>query len=170
MEIKTKLEDNEYLLKVRDHDNFGYMTKYNKNGSMPKAFESWSRSYQTGEDLPIQIHVEEFKKGWKFISYRTGESQSWATVQHPDGFKLEVYLSNMMDVVKYATIVKGEIIGKFKWEGKKLVSAISEKTRERTEKFGKLQHNILSQEITDEVLKTENEDLLEMWNKYQDLK
>lgn len=39
--IPEKLEDNEYLLKIRQSDMFGFITKYNKNGTIPKAFEEW---------------------------------------------------------------------------------------------------------------------------------
>ena len=112
--IPEKLEDNEYLLKIRQSDMFGFITKYNKNGTIPTAFEKWSGYGYV--NIPIQLHIEEFRSGWKFISYRIGESQSWATVEHPFGFKLEIYLSNLLDIVQKNTLVKGEIVGKYKWE------------------------------------------------------
>ena len=177
MEIKKELNDNEYLLKIREVDNFGFLTKYNKNGTIPKVFDEWGEKriwtgngYTSGEIPSIQIHTEEFSRGWKFISYRIGQSQSWATVQHPKGFKLEIYLESIMDIVDKYTIVKGEIIGKFKWEGKKLISALSETTRERTEKFEKLQTNILVQDISDGILKSEDEELYRNWEEYRKLK
>ena len=100
--IPNELKENEYLLKVRSDNNTdtGFMTKYNKNGSIPVAFSQW------GRDLPTQLHVEEFNRGWKFISYRIGVSQSWATVMHPLGFTLEIYLSNLRLCSRYFSILQ----------------------------------------------------------------
>ena len=169
--IPEKLEDNEYLLKIRQSDMFGFITKYNKNGTIPKAFEEWS-DYIMGigrVNIPIQLHIEEFRSGWKFISYRIGESQSWATVQHPFGFKLEIYLSNLLDIVQKNTLVKGEIIGKYKWENKKLINNLSDLSQERCNKIKNLEMEFTFESLNDEILKLENPDLMELWKKYNKL-
>ena len=169
--IPEKLKENEYLLKIRPSDNCGFMTKYNKNGTMPKAFDEWSE-WQAGfgyATIPIQLHIEEFRRGWKFISYRVGESQSWAKVQHPDGFTLEIYLNNLMEIVEKNKIVNGEIIGKYKWNNKKLINVLSELSQERNNKIKNLEKEITIENLNDEILKTENSILIELWNKYTNI-
>lgn len=84
------MKDDEYLLKLRVDSHrenktqipTGFMTKFNKNGSMPVAFKDWGMyRYNTPqEELPIYIHTETFSKGWKLSSWRFGMSQQWAAV------------------------------------------------------------------------------------------
>lgn len=129
MNVPETLKDNEYLLKIRPKDNrwtthdTGFLTKYNKNGSMPKSFLDWGRTYgRTVNSLPeITLHVEDFNKGWKIVSWRFGESQNWATMLHPDGFTVEIYLQNLLELINTNTIKKGVLVGEFKWEDKKLI-------------------------------------------------
>jgi len=121
-----KLEDGQYLLKIRPADKYtsetGFLTKFNKDGSVPKAFKEWGvNRYQPTEELPTYVFEETFRKGWKLEKWRFGMSQNWATVIHPEGFTLEIYLSDFLNIAKKNTIKKGEVIGEFKWENHKLV-------------------------------------------------
>ena len=122
----TKLGENQYLLKIRPADKYtsetGFLTKFNKDGSLPKAFKEWGiRRYPPTEELPIYIFEETFRKGWKLEKWRFGMSQNWATLLHPEGFTVEIHLSYFLSIVKENTIKKGEIVGEFKWEGHKLI-------------------------------------------------
>lgn len=128
MELPEKLQENEYLLKIRpkndSHDSHdtGFLAKYNKDGSIPKNFKDWGNTYHNKEyDYPITLHVETFKKGWKIVRWRFGMSQNWATMLHPDGFTVEIYLDNLLEIMKKNTIKKGELVGEFKWENHKLI-------------------------------------------------
>lgn len=134
MEYKEgyELKDDEYLLKVHTHKfesggiPTGFLTKFNKDGSMPVAFKNWPGYYQKLGDteLPVTIHSETFKEGWKVFSWRFGQSQNWARMIHPNGFTLEIYLTNFLDLMLSNVIMNGKIQGKFKWEANKLIPEI----------------------------------------------
>ena len=122
----TKLGENQYLLKIRmdNYNDFetGFLTKFNKDGSMPKAFVNWGVAYYNKEGIePIYIFEETFRKGWKLLDWRFGMSQNWATLIHPEGFTLEIYLDDFLEIAQNNTIKKGEIIGEFKWKANKLI-------------------------------------------------
>ena len=129
MNVPETLKDNEYLLKIRPKDgcwnkhDTGFLAKYNKNGSMPKSFLDWGRTYGKAiSPLPeITLHYETFRPGWIIVSWRFGESQNWATMLHPDGFTVEIYLQNLLELINTNTIKKGVLQGNFKWEDKKLI-------------------------------------------------
>lgn len=162
IELPTELSPDEYLLKI--HNNTGFLTKYNKNGTIPESFKTWHK------DSEIKIHTEEFKKGWKFISYRIGVSQYWATLQHPNGFSVEIYLEDLMNIVDKYTIVKGEIIGEFKWSNKKLTSKYTDLDKDRIEKLKFIEKDYIEQYLTDEILKCDNQDFFDAWKNYMKLK
>lgn len=119
-----KLEEDEYLLKIREKDKVGFLTKLTQKGEIPKAFADWEfHTYygQSTEPFPVYIFKEEFREGWKLDKWRFGMSQNWARVIHPEGFSVEIYLSDFLDIVKTSTVVNGEILGKFKWRENKLI-------------------------------------------------
>lgn len=125
-----QLEEDEYLLKIRnnrDGTKTGFLTKLTQKGELPKAFENWENQYWYGrgekEVCPIYIHKESFYKGWKLLKWRFGQSQNWATIIHPAGFTLEIYLNQFLEIALNNTIEDGEIQGEFKWENNKLISA-----------------------------------------------
>ena len=133
-----KLKEDEFLLKVKQgeprtkwvgsdriedgvYPDRGFLTKFNKSGSMPVAFKQWPNRYGSGEELPIKVVKEVFKSGWKLSGWRFGMSQNWASLLHPNGYTIEIYLDQFLDIVQEFTIEKGEIIGEFKWEDHKLI-------------------------------------------------
>lgn len=121
-----KLEEDEYLLKIREKDKVGFLTKLTQKGEIPKAFADWEFHAHYGrlpeaEKFPIYVFKEEFRKGWKLNKWRFGMSQNWASVIHPEGFSVEIYLSQFLDIVKTSTVVNGEIQGRFKWCENKLI-------------------------------------------------
>ena len=130
-----KLQENEYLLKVRPagqrhrkEPETGFLSKLTQKGELPKSFIDWGKAYdyETREYLPmpvIQIHTEEFRGGWQLESWRFGQSQNWASVITPEGWTVEIYLSHFLDIVKNNTIINGVILGEFKWESNKLIKA-----------------------------------------------
>lgn len=114
-----KLEDNEYLLKTstdwKDREK-GFLTKFNKDGSMPVKFKSWSES-------PIWVVNEDFSSGWKVVDYRHGKSQNWAVLLHPSGYRIEIYMENLFELFEGNSILGGIFQGRFKWEAKKLIKS-----------------------------------------------
>jgi hypothetical protein len=112
------LADSQFLLKVRG--DVGFMTKLNKDGSVPVAFKAWTN------DDPI-VFTEIPREGWKIVGIRSGKSQTWARVLHPEGFILEIYAysnapyrkdkkeGSMMGILENCTIEKGEIKEKLTW-------------------------------------------------------
>jgi len=126
-----KLQENEFLLKVRTRyahttTDTGFLTKLTQKGELPKSFIDWGKAYdyvkrEYTSDPPIQIHTEDFRGGWKLESWRFGQSQNWASVITPEGWTVEIYLSQFLDIVKENTIINGEIIGEFKWEANRLI-------------------------------------------------
>lgn len=137
--LPEKLADNEYLLKVYKNPYVGdkipptgFLSKYTLKGEIPKPFNDWctkwpsynrSDTYKASEikRLPITVHAEEFRTGWKIIDFRSGKSQEWAVLMHPFGFTLEVYMMSFIHLIPQISIVKGELLGEFKWEDKKLI-------------------------------------------------
>lgn len=117
-----ELGENQYLLKIRPHDKFGFLSKINKTGKIPKLFSEWGNNrYNKDQDLPIYIYEETFNSGWKIVDFRGGESRDWAVMIHPQGFKLEIYAENFLEIILQNNLIKGEIIGEFKWEANKLI-------------------------------------------------
>lgn len=123
------LAEDELLLKVRP-DGIGFLTKLTQKNKLPVAFEQWDARHlrRDGNDFgfvphpPIYLVKETFRSGWKVCSWRFGQSQNWAKVQHPDGYQVEIYLSQLLDVMLETTVVEGELVGEYKWEDHELVS------------------------------------------------
>lgn len=125
------LENEEYLLKIRKSDgsgrgilgNFdtGFFSKFTQKGQFPKAFDEWGTSYYQKEKLSTYVFRETFRSGWKLLSWRFGQSQNWARVIHPEGFTLEIYLQQFLEIMQNNTVINGEIQGEFKWQDNKLV-------------------------------------------------
>lgn len=118
------LKDDEYLLKIRKNKfgpDTGFLTKFNKNGSIPSAFESWGVHYTEKESLPIYVVTETFQSGWQIYDWRFGQSQNWAIMIHPDEYTVEIHLDNLLEIIQSNNIAAGEIIGEFKWEKHKLI-------------------------------------------------
>jgi hypothetical protein len=134
-EAYGKLLEDQWLLKLRDDDEWdgnkwvkgaymtGFLSKLSQKGEIPKSFLDWggTRYGESGKDLPINVFQESYRTGWKLISWRFGKSQNWARVRHPEGFVVEIYLSNFLDVVKECTMDQGVILGEYKWEKNKLI-------------------------------------------------
>ena len=122
-----ELKDNEYLLKIRSEgeaDATGFLSKLTKKGVIPVAFKDWGDAYNYKANLPIYVIQETFRSGWKLKKWRFGMSQNWASVIHPLGFSVEIYLSQFLDIVLNNTIVNGDIIGEFKWVDNELIKNI----------------------------------------------
>jgi hypothetical protein len=118
-----ELAENEYLLKIRD-DGTGFMTRFNKSGSMPVAFDTWEdNKWNNTKNPKLQIYIigEVPREGWKIVKWRFGMSQNWATVMHPLGFTIEIYLQQLLELIERITIVKGELIGRFEWKNHELL-------------------------------------------------
>jgi hypothetical protein len=135
-----ELLEDQWLLKLRDDHAYewdeakrkhvvkatyktGFLTKLTKKGELPKSFESWGGSHygESGHSLPIYVFQENYRTGWKLISWRFGKSQNWARMKHPEGFIVEIYLDNFLDVVKETAMDQGEILDEYKWVDNKLV-------------------------------------------------
>lgn len=120
------LAEDEYLLKLRPENNnifTGYLTKLNQNGSIPKAFTEWGYSkygVDANKILPTKVVKEEYRVGWYLIGWRFGQSQNWAVMQHPNGYLIEIYMNNLLDIIKENTLVNGQLFGRFKWHNHSL--------------------------------------------------
>jgi hypothetical protein len=120
------LQEDEYLLKI--HDGVGFMTKLTQKGQYPKAFENWKNYIYFNKKneivLPVFVIKEEFREGWKIEDYRPGKSQGWAVMVHPDGFEIEIYLTNFFHILLSSKLENGTLIGEFKWKDHKLIKNI----------------------------------------------
>lgn len=136
MDLPAKLKENEYLLKIEPsgewrHYTVGFMTKYTQKGEIPKSFDNWgtiwpalSRTQVKPEEvkrLPITVHVEEFRFGWKVMDWRFGKSQNWAVMLHPMGFTVEIYLKNLLKLIKSGVINEGVLEGEYMWKDHELI-------------------------------------------------
>lgn len=119
-----KLKENEYVLKVRNESGetpTGFLAKMNKDGSLQKSFVDWGTYYGSGPVLPIYVFEEKPRNGWKLHQWRFGQSQNWATLIHPEGFTVEIYLTDFLEIVKTHEMRYGEIVGSFAWDNKRLI-------------------------------------------------
>jgi hypothetical protein len=131
------LAENEYMLKLRDdkkrqwntethsfsdweHHKTGFLSKLTQKGQMPKAFTEWGKPYMNAEPTHTYVFQEYPRSGWKIVSWRFGQSQNWATVRHPEGFNIEIYLQQLLEVIQKNNIEAGVLIGKFYWKDNKL--------------------------------------------------
>ncbi len=143
-----ELAEDQWLLKLReDHDydysvtprniinsyKTGFLTKFTKKGQLPVKFKEWGNSqitnpvtnkWETVENELIYVWNESFRSGWALKQWRIGMSQEWAVVQHPEGFLLEIYLDDFLNLVLNETIEQGVIVGEFKWENSRLIKKI----------------------------------------------
>jgi hypothetical protein len=88
---------------------------------MPKAFADWGKTYNDRTPLPTYVFEETFRSGWRILSWRFGQSQNWATMRHPEGFTVEIYLQQLLELIKMNTVDAGVLIGEFKWSDHKLI-------------------------------------------------
>lgn len=134
-----ELREDEWLLKIRETPSkkiwqdgrwvetkphkTGFLSKLTKKGELPKPFVNWGGIHygESGRDLPIYVFKEDYRTGWELLSWRFGKSQNWATVMHPEGFTLEIYLDNFLEVIKNDTLDHGTILGEYKWIDNKLI-------------------------------------------------
>lgn len=126
-----KLKENEYLLKLRESDQTIFLTKLTQKGAFPVKFLEWGfrntydfekQKYNLINEIPnTYIFEETFREGWKLIEWRFGMSQNWAVIQNPEGYKIEIYLSNFLDLVQNDTITYGYLEGSYMWKDNKLI-------------------------------------------------
>lgn len=133
-EAGYQLKDNEYLLKIRPADRWnpyptGFLSKLTQKGELPKSFLDWGkeRCWKNGNlvienDPEIFVVEENFRSSWKLIKWRFGQSQNWATMLHPDGYTVEIYLQQFLEILQNNTVINSEIQGEFKWQDKKLIT------------------------------------------------
>lgn len=117
------LADNEYLLKIREDGGkykTGFLSKLTQKGELPVAFKEWGDGYGKRADLQIYVFEEKHRSGWKIVSWRFGQSQNWAKVLTPEGFTLEIYLQQLLEIVLSNTIIDGVIQGELLWQQHKL--------------------------------------------------
>ncbi len=126
---KIELGKDQYLLKVatiphesrEDYKKIGFLTKLNKDGSIPVAFQEWrSRGLVTEP----KVVTEEFAYGWKLLGYRRGASVDWAVLIHPRGFTVEVKLAGFIELIKTVETDCGVLIGAFKWSKDGLIEKL----------------------------------------------
>lgn len=79
---------------------------------------------KTRKDLE-EIDIPLSTNSYKAISHKTlidlTLESAWATIWHPMGFKVEIYLSDFLRIIQKNDIHKGELIGAFKWQENKLI-------------------------------------------------
>jgi hypothetical protein len=118
------LED-QWLLKLREgNPKSGFLSKLTQKGALPVKFEDWGKTYTDRTPLTTYVWQETYRSGWILKNWRIGKSQEWAVMQHPDGFLLEIYLSNFLEVSKRDTVDFGVLRGEYKWEDNKLIRKI----------------------------------------------
>jgi hypothetical protein len=124
------LQEGQYFLKIipKEHNwtkmDKGFLTKLTKTKTFPLKFVDWKYydyTLQKAIDPDIYIFDEYYREGWKLIDHREGASQNWITILHPEGFTVEIYLNDFLDLCKSEVLINGIIQGKFKWQDHKLI-------------------------------------------------
>lgn len=110
LEGVKKLGENEFLLKV--DNGVGFMTKLNKNGSIPSSFESWRSGYWNRNNRPLQLYIieEKYRRDWKFVGLRHGQSTAWVVLEHPYGFRVEINATAFGEIASKITMVNGRMV------------------------------------------------------------
>ena len=124
------LED-QWLLKLREgNPKTGFLSKLTQKGELPVKFREWGSTQRYNSDTKkwdvfntttVYVWQESYRSGWTLKNWRIGKSQEWAVMQHPEGFLLEIYLSNFLEVSKRDTVDFGVLRGEYKWEDNKLI-------------------------------------------------
>ncbi len=124
-----ELLEDEWLLKLREDPHterkggewipgkVGFFSKLNKSGELPVAFLAWGG----GREDTIYIFRETYRTGWKIFSWRFGKSQNWAVLRHPEGFTVEIYLTNFLEIMKEDIVDRGYLAGEYIWSHNKLI-------------------------------------------------
>jgi hypothetical protein len=123
------LED-QWLLKIREgNPKTGFLSKLTKKGEIPVKFNEWAstqtyntetRKWDVSYNTTVYVWQESYRSGWTLKNWRIGKSQEWAVMQHPEGFLLEIYLSNFLEVSLKDTADFGVLRGEYKWEDNRL--------------------------------------------------
>ena len=98
--------------------NYGYLTKCNKDGSLPKLFKEW------GYKLDTFLFKEEYRNGWKINGSRRagrGDGVSWIELLHPEGFTVEIRGLDFVDLLKTIKTDNGLILNKCFYEARSKV-------------------------------------------------
>jgi hypothetical protein len=109
----TVSERNGKDLVIKETFKTGFLTKLTQKGKVPVKFEDWGKTYTNRTPLPTFVWQESFRAGWKL--------KSWRIIKSPEGFTLEIYLTNFLEIVLNESLDQGVIVGKFKWENNKLI-------------------------------------------------
>ncbi len=129
-ESYSPLLEDQWLLKIREgNPKTGFLSKLTKKGEIPVKFNEWAstqtyntetRKWDVSYNTTVYVWQESYRSGWTLKNWRIGKSQEWAVMQHPEGFLLEIYLSNFLEVSLKDTADFGVLRGEYKWEDNKL--------------------------------------------------
>jgi hypothetical protein len=130
-ESYSPLLEDQWLLKIREgNPKTGFLSKLTKKGEIPVKFNEWAstqtyntetRKWDVSYNTTVYVWQESYRSGWTLKNWRIGKSQEWAVMQHPEGFLLEIYLSNFLEVSLKDTADFGVLRGEYKWEDNKLI-------------------------------------------------
>ena len=109
LETITSLGVDEYLLKVTDN-GVGFMTKLTKEGTIPTVFRSWRQTWFASPPMKTYKIVEKYRRDWKFICLRHGQSTAWVVLQHPYGFSVEINSKAFQQISSDITMVNGRMV------------------------------------------------------------
>ena len=90
----------------------GYMTKANKDGSLPKNFQN-----VPGNSV-IYTMTEDFRAGWKFSKIENTQNSAWLRLRHPLGFEVKVHTRELLNIMDSSEIVNREIMRHCKYDPK----------------------------------------------------
>ena len=130
-----ELREDEFLLKIKESEDRilkggkwvtlpfkkGFLTKLTKKGELPVKFEDGGKSYIDRTPLPTYVFRETYRSGWALKSWRIGQSQEWAVMKHPEGFTVEIYLDNFLELALNEALDQGNLVGEYRWEANRLI-------------------------------------------------
>lgn len=125
MKLRPETEwDDEESTSIQSSEKTAFLTKLTQKGEIPKKFLDWGRTYYNGKKIPcnvIYVFQESFRTGWRLIDFRIGKSQQWAIIKNPEGFRIEIYLSDLKNHILNDTLNNGVLMGSYKWVDNKLI-------------------------------------------------
>ena len=133
---KIELKKDEYLVhlritKLRSNtkdefkiDNIVAFYTVLSGKKIPKSWLQWRSEYSINDFNGVRqfaeyktfIWKEEFREGFKIAGYRKGKSQTWVKIKTPEGWEVEISLSNFLDLLNKnkITVDNGKLVGKYK--------------------------------------------------------
>jgi len=160
------LKETEFLLKVRPNHNAdmtGFMSKLNKNGTIPHAFSDWGQYWSAtsgNQHSKTYLLEEKYRRNWKFRGLRHGQSTAWAVLLHPYGFTIEINANSFAKVIDEITMINGVLVTPCYFNARAKNAELLVEKDDGKDFFYSLVHSVTTEDTIAESLMTKFEEIM----------